>query len=113
MIGPQTTAQRTFAHRRILQVNPDGYLTGTRLLAAAIQLRLAPASAVIGIANGGLLPAQALGELLAVPVYRVDARHNSVHRRPLYAGHWPGGIRRTAVDVSAGRAAADRAGTAR
>lgn len=76
MIGPQTTARRTFAHRRILQVNPDSYLAGIRLLAEAIPLRLGPASAVIGVANGGLVPAQSLGELLAVPVYWVDARHN-------------------------------------
>jgi len=76
MTGPLTEPQRRFAHRRILQVTPDAYLAGIRLLAETIRLRLGPTAAVIGVANGGLPPAGALGELLAVPVYRVDARHN-------------------------------------
>jgi hypothetical protein len=33
MTGSHTTAQRVFAHRRILQVTPQGYLAGVRLLA--------------------------------------------------------------------------------
>lgn len=76
MTGPLTAPQRMFVHRRILQVTPDAYFAGIRLLAETIRLHLAPATAAIGIANGGLLPAQALGALLDVPVYRVDARHN-------------------------------------
>jgi len=76
MIGPPTARQRTFAHRRILQVTPDAYVAGIRLLAETIRFHLGPATAVIGIANGGLPPAQALGALLDVPVYRVEARHN-------------------------------------
>lgn len=76
MNGPRTTAQRVFAHRRILQVTPEGYRAGVRLLAEAVQLRHGPVTAVIGVAHGGLAPAWALGALLAVPTYRVDARHN-------------------------------------
>ncbi len=77
MTGPLTAPQRMFAHRRILRVTPDAYLMGMQLLAEAVRLRLGPATAVIGVANGGLPPAQALGKLLAAPVYQVDARHNS------------------------------------
>lgn len=78
MNGQQTTAtaQRTFAHRHIHRVTAGGHLAGVRLLAEAIQTRLGPPTAVIGIANGGLPPARALAGLLTVPVYWVDARHN-------------------------------------
>ncbi|MGH3807313.1 MAG: phosphoribosyltransferase [Pseudonocardiaceae bacterium] len=76
MTGPHTTAARVFAHRRILQVTPDGYLAAIRVLAKSAHLRHGPITAVIGIANGGLAPAQALGALLTAPVYRVDAQHN-------------------------------------
>ena len=72
----QTTARRTFAHQHIHRVTPGGHLAGVRLLAEAIQTRLGPANAVVGIANGGLPPARALAELLTVPAYRVEARHN-------------------------------------
>ena len=76
MTGPHTAAARVFVRQRILQVTPQGYLAGVRLLAEAAQLRHGVVTAVIGVANGGLAPAQALAALLAVPVYRVDARHN-------------------------------------
>lgn len=76
MTAQLAAPQRMFAHRRILQVTPIVFLAGMRLLATAIQFRLGSASAVIGVANGGLRPAQVLGELLTLPVYRVDARHN-------------------------------------
>lgn len=76
MTGPHTTLARTFSHRRILQLTPQEYLAAVRLLAKAAQRRHGPVSAVIGIANGGLPPSQALGQLLDVPVYRIDARHN-------------------------------------
>lgn len=76
MTGPHTTAARVFARQRILEVTPDGYLMAIRLLAEAARLRHGPITAVIGIANGGLAPAQALGALLTAPVYRVDAQHN-------------------------------------
>jgi hypoxanthine phosphoribosyltransferase len=76
MTGQQAMSQRTFARRHILRVTSHGYAAGVRLLAEAIRVRLGPAAAVVGIANGGLPPARALGNLLAVPVYQVDARHN-------------------------------------
>lgn len=71
-----TPAQRVFVRQRILQVTPEGYRAGVRLLAEAAQLRHGPITTVIGVAHGGLAPAQALGALLAVPTYRIDARHN-------------------------------------
>ncbi|MGH3693468.1 MAG: phosphoribosyltransferase [Pseudonocardiaceae bacterium] len=76
MTGPYTAPARIFSHRRILELTPQEYLAAVRLLAEAAQRRHGPVSAVIGIANGGLPPAQALGQLLEVPVYRIDARHN-------------------------------------
>lgn len=76
MTPPQITAQRVFARQRILQVTPEGYRAGIRLLAEAARLRHGPVTAVIGIANGGLASAQSLGALLSVPMYRIDARHN-------------------------------------
>lgn len=76
MTSSPLTAQRTFAHRRILQLIPQEFLAAVGLLAEAAQRRYGPVSAVIGVANGGLPPAQALGQLLEVPVYRIDARHN-------------------------------------
>lgn len=77
MTGLETAAQRVFARRRILQVTPEGYLTGVRLLAETARLRHGPITAVIGVARGGLAPARAIGALLAAPTYRIDARHNS------------------------------------
>lgn len=104
MTGPQTTAARVFARQRILQVTPEGYLAGVRLLAKAAQLRHGPITAVIGVANGGLAPAQALGALLAVPGYRVDARHNSTDALYTQAsGHVTYDVRRLASALAGRR----------
>ncbi len=76
MTRAQDRPARTFAHRRILQVTRGGYTAGPRLLADAARQRFGPITAVIGVATGGTAPAVSLGELLATPVYRVEARHN-------------------------------------
>jgi hypothetical protein len=104
MTGPDTTAQRRFAHQRILQVTPDGYLAGMRLLAKATALRHGPVTAVIGVAHGGLPPAQVLGALLAVPVYRIDARHNPTDALYTQAsGHVTHDVRRLASALAGRR----------
>lgn len=108
MTGSHTAAQRVFAHRRILQVTPEGYLTGVRLLAETARLRHGPITAVIGVASGGLAPAQSLGALLTVPVYRIDARHNSTDALYTQAtGHVTHDVRRLASAL-AGRRLAGR-----
>lgn len=104
MTGPHTTAARVFARQRILQVTPEGYIAGVRLLAEAAQLRHGPVTAVIGVANGGLVPAQALGALLAVPRYRVDARHNPTDALYTHAsGHVTCDVRRLASTLAGRR----------
>ncbi len=108
MTGFPTTAARTFARRRILQVTPEAYLTAIRLLAQAAQLRHGPVTAVIGVAQGGLAPAQELGALLAAPVYRVDAQHNPTNALYTQAsGHVSCDVRRLAATL-AGRRLAGR-----
>lgn len=106
MTGPHLAAQRVFARQRILQVTPEGYRAGVRLLAAAAQLRHGPITAVIGVARGGLAPARALGALLAVPAYRIDARHNPTDA--LYtpaSGHVSSDLRRLAAALDGRRLA--------
>jgi hypoxanthine phosphoribosyltransferase len=106
--GSRTTAQRVFARQRILQVTPEGYRAGIRLLAEAAQQRHEPITAVIGVAHGGLAPAQALGALLAVPTYRIDARHNPTDALYTQAsGYVSCDVRRLAA-VLAGRRLAGR-----
>jgi hypothetical protein len=67
-----------FRRRRILRLTPDAYAPAIQLLGNAAS-RFAPISAVIGIANGGLPPAHDLAEVLRVPTYRVNARHNTTN----------------------------------
>lgn len=106
MTGSRTTAARVFARQRILQVTPEGYLAGVQLLAEAAQLRHRSITAVIGVANGGLAPAQELGALLTVPVYRVDARHNSTDALYTQAsGHVTYDVRRLASALAGQRLA--------
>lgn len=76
MTAGSVSRNRRFAHRRIFQVTPEVYDHGLDLLAVSAAERLGPASAVIGIANGGIVPARSLGNLLHLPIYRVSARHN-------------------------------------
>jgi hypoxanthine phosphoribosyltransferase len=71
-----TTASRWFRRQRILGMTPPTYEHAVRLLAAAAEQRFTPISAVVGIANGGLAPASDIGGALAVPDYRLTARHN-------------------------------------
>jgi hypoxanthine phosphoribosyltransferase len=104
MTGSHTTAQRVFAHRRILQVTPQGYLAGVRLLAETARLRHGPITTVIGVANGGLAPAQAIGTLLTAPTYRIDARHNPTDARYTQAtGHVTHDVRRLASALAGRR----------
>lgn len=108
MTSSPFTAQRGFAHQRVLQLTPQEYLAGVRLLAEAAQRRHGPISALIGIATGGLAPAHALGQLLDVPVYRIDARHNPTDAPYTQAtGHVTHNTRRLACAL-AGRRLAGR-----
>lgn len=70
------TRARSFAHRRILRMPMDAYTNAVSLLTDAVTEQLSPVEAVIGIAAGGLPPARRMGQLLGVPMLRVDAQHN-------------------------------------
>ncbi|MGH3908487.1 MAG: phosphoribosyltransferase [Pseudonocardiaceae bacterium] len=70
-------ARRVFEHRHLWRVTLPALAEAGRLLATAAQQRLGPISCVIGIANGGLVPATLIATTLSVPVYQVAARHNA------------------------------------
>ncbi|MDG4751312.1 phosphoribosyltransferase family protein [Micromonospora sp. WMMD718] len=67
---------RQFRRQRILRIQLDTYYRAVEVLADAARRRHSPITATIGIANGGLAPAQGVSELLHVPTYRVNAKHN-------------------------------------
>lgn len=67
---------RQFRRQRILRIQLDTYYRAIEVLADAARRRHTPITATIGIANGGLAPAQGVSELLHVPTYRVNAKHN-------------------------------------
>jgi hypoxanthine phosphoribosyltransferase len=71
-----TAIMRRFAHRRILRLTSEVYVSAVRLLATAVTNRLRPIEAVIGIGGGGLPPARRLGQLIDTAVYCIGARHN-------------------------------------
>lgn len=67
---------RTFSHQRILRIQLDAYDRAIEVLADTVRQRYWPITATIGIANGGLAPARGISELLHVPSFHVDAKHN-------------------------------------
>jgi hypoxanthine phosphoribosyltransferase len=67
---------RTFRHRRILRIPLDAYDRAIEVLADSVRQRHWTVTATIGIANGGLAPARGLSELLHIPSYHVNAKHN-------------------------------------
>lgn len=67
---------RTFRRRHLLRMDTRAYAHAIRLLADAAT-RGGPVSAVIGIANGGLIPARDLAARLGTTAYQVNARHNT------------------------------------
>lgn len=67
---------RTFRHQRILRMQLDAYERAIEVLADAVRQRNWPITATIGIANGGLAPARGISELLHIPSYHVNAKHN-------------------------------------
>ncbi|GAA4466443.1 phosphoribosyltransferase [Phytohabitans houttuyneae] len=69
-------ASRRFRHERLLVMTLPAYEHAVRLLAAAAEARFAPVSAVVAIANGGLVPAGGISGVLDVPNYRLTAQHN-------------------------------------
>ncbi|WP_433530299.1 phosphoribosyltransferase [Micromonospora sp. CA-263727] len=67
---------RTFRQQRILRIQLDAYERAIEVLADSVRQRHWPITATIGIANGGLAPARGISELLHVPSYHVNAKHN-------------------------------------
>lgn len=76
---PQTDlrdVRRVFEPRRLWAVTPSALAEACRLLAETAHQQLGPISCVIGVANGGLIPATLIATSLMVPGHRVAARHN-------------------------------------
>ena len=73
----QPAVRRTFERRRLWQLTPVAYEAAIALLADAAFARLGEIGNVIGIANGGRAPANAIAARLGVPVVAVTARHNA------------------------------------
>jgi adenine/guanine phosphoribosyltransferase-like PRPP-binding protein len=75
--GTGTAPRRVFEHRRLWQLTPAAYEVGIRILTDAARARLGHIGTVIGIANGGRAPAEAIAALADAPVVIVSARHNA------------------------------------
>lgn len=71
------TGLRTFAHARVLTLTEELVDYAIGLLASALLLRFGQPHAIIGIANGGIIPADKLAAQLTTDCYRVTARHNA------------------------------------
>ncbi|GAB3160962.1 phosphoribosyltransferase domain-containing protein [Micromonospora sonneratiae] len=67
---------RQFRRQRILRIQPNTYDRAIEVLADTVQQRHSQITATIGIANGGLAPARGISELLHIPTYQVNAKHN-------------------------------------
>ncbi|WP_329243013.1 phosphoribosyltransferase domain-containing protein [Actinoallomurus sp. NBC_01490] len=66
-----------FEHRRLWQLTPAAYHAGMKLLTEAARDRLGQIGTVIGIADGGRAPANAIAAIAGAPVVAVSARHNA------------------------------------
>jgi hypoxanthine phosphoribosyltransferase len=75
--APARPAGRVFAHQQIWRLTPESFRTGADVLAAAVPAAIGPVAAVVGVAAGGLVLADALAARLEVPRLVVRARHNT------------------------------------
>ncbi|MGN2642369.1 phosphoribosyltransferase [Nocardia takedensis] len=66
---------RVFTHQRVWTLVPERLTGALQTIAVAATTR-ARIDAVIGIANGGLIPARGVAEILDVPMIAIHARHN-------------------------------------
>lgn len=71
------TTLRTFAHARALTLNEELVDHAIGMLGSALITRFGQPCAIIGIAKGGIIPAQKLAAKLITSWYRVAARHNA------------------------------------
>lgn len=71
------TTPRTFAHTRVLTLDDELVDHAIGMLGSALITRFGQPSAIIGIANGGIIPAEKLATKLITSCYRVAARHNA------------------------------------
>lgn len=67
---------RVFEHTRIWELSQESLEAALRLIADAVAAG-GQVDAVVGVAQGGLLPARRVAALLDVPMYQVHARHNA------------------------------------
>ncbi|GIG02097.1 phosphoribosyltransferase [Catellatospora citrea] len=71
------TSQRTFAHTRVLTLTDEVVDHAIGMLGSALVTRFGQPGAIIGIANGGLVPAEKLAAKLVTSRFWVAARHNA------------------------------------
>jgi uncharacterized protein len=71
------SARRVFEHHQIWRLTPDALREATTLLAGAILRDHDSIQHVIGIAEGGIVPAHMIASTLAVKARTVHARHNT------------------------------------
>ncbi len=69
-------SSRLFDHHHVWRLTDGTLAPAAALLADAARLTYGAFSAVIGIANGGRIPAACIAALLEAPLYDVRARHN-------------------------------------
>jgi len=80
-----TAAARIFQHQRVWRMSREVFTAAAGMLAQAANHERGPIGAVIGIANGGVPLSVLIGDVLAVPVYEVTARHNKTDEAYLQA----------------------------
>lgn len=68
---------RTFEHRQIWRMTPPAFQEAVHLLTAAISRDRGGVDNVIGIAEGGVAPAQVLARRLGARARALPARHNA------------------------------------
>lgn len=89
---------RVFEHARIWELSQANLDTAVRLIANAAAAG-GPVEAVVGVAQGGLLPARRVADLLGVPMFQVRARHNATGEAFLQA---TGNVECHSDDIPAG-----------
>jgi hypoxanthine phosphoribosyltransferase len=72
---PAPAVRRQFTGTRVVRMTPALHEHAVRLLSHAVT-GPGPLNAVIGIATGGIAPADGIAATSGVPVYHVGARHN-------------------------------------
>jgi|GEM_PF-3481432 len=71
------TTSRVFDHRQLWRLSDTAHSEAIGLLSRRAAIRFGPISTVIGIAEGGRVPAERIARRLSLPLEIVTARHNA------------------------------------